>query len=208
MAQRGELGRILIEAKLLTEDQLKMAVDLQESVGGKLGAIIVKLNFIEEGKLTSFIAQQQGLPLVNLDELVLPENLVRRIPRNLIEKHHVIPIRFHDGVLTVAVSDPFDYEALEEIQLAADCRIEMQLAARSQILRSVTDVFSREQPLVKSREKTKEDLLRELEKQEKGEGGGGTERDRLLTALVSLLDEKGVIKKDDVLRRARELREG
>jgi type IV pilus assembly protein PilB len=119
---------MLEESGLVSPEQLKMAMDFQKSVGGKLGAIIVKLGFIEDATLTNFIARQQGIPVVNLEELVVPENLFKRIPRKLIDKHHVVPIRFHDGVLTVATSDPYDYEAMEEIQLAVDQRVDLVLA--------------------------------------------------------------------------------
>ncbi len=201
MEEKVQLGQMLVESSLLTVEQLKMAMDFQKSVGGKLGAIIVKLGFIEDQTLTNFIARQQGLPVVNLDELVLPENLVKRIPRKLIEKHHVLPIRYHDGVLTIATSDPFDYEAIEELQLAVDSRIEMHLAARTQILRSIHEIFYREEPAPAVSEKTKEQLLRDL-----GEGGGPTS-EQLLAALIPLLIDKGIITEEELVRMAQQLQE-
>ena len=202
--ERIQLGRMLVEAGLLTAEQLKMAMDFQKSVGGKLGAIIVKLGFIEDQTLTNFIARQQGLPVVNLDELFLPENLVKRIPRKLIEKHHVVPIRYHDGVLTIATSDPFDYEAIEELQLAVDSRIEMNLAARSQILRSIHDIFYKEEAAPPVKEKSKEQMLQELE----GEGAGEKPSpEQMLGALIPLLIEKGVITEEELVRMARQVGE-
>jgi len=201
MLEKVRLGKMLVESNLLTEEQLKMAMDFQKSVGGKLGAIIVKLGFIEDQTLTNFIARQQGFPVVNLDELVLPENLVKRIPRKLIEKHHVVPIRYHDGVLTIATSDPFDYEAIEEIQLAVDSRVEIQVASRSQILRSIHDIFYKEDTSPSVKEKSKDQLLKELE-------GGAHERftpAQLHEALVPLLIQKGIITEEELVRKAREL---
>jgi type IV pilus assembly protein PilB len=194
---------MLVESGLLTEEQLKMGMDFQKSVGGKLGAIIVKLGFIEDQTLTNFIARQQGLPVVNLDELVLPENLVKRIPPKLIEKHHVLPVRYHDGVLTIATSDPFDYEALEEIQLAVDYRIEMHLAPRSQILRSIHELFYREETAPPVPEKSKDQLLKDLDS-----GGEKPSPQQMLDALVPLLVQKGVITEDELARKARELAPG
>lgn len=198
--ERIQLGQMLVESGLLTAEQLKMAMDFQKSVGGKLGAIIVKLGFIEDQTLTNFIARQQGLPVVNLDELVLPENLVKRIPRKLIEKHHVVPIRYHDGVLAIATSDPFDYEAIEELQLAVDSRIEMNLSPRSQILRSIHEIFYKEEAAPAVKEKSKDQLLRELE------GKGAPPKPtpaQMLEALVPLLIEKGVITEEELVERAR-----
>ena len=202
MDDKIRLGKMLLDSNLVTDEQLKMAMDFQKSVGGKLGAIIVKLGFIEDQTLTNFIAKQQGMRVVNLDELVIPENLVKRVPRKLIEKHHVMPIRYHDGVLTIATSDPFDYEAMEEVQLAVDSRVEMQLASRTQILRAVNDIFYKEETSRIVKEKSKDQLLKDLD------GGGPVEKPspaKLQEALIPLLIEKGVISEDDLVRKARGL---
>ena len=193
---------MLVESNLITQEQLKMAMDFQKSVGGKLGAIIAKLGFIEDQTLTNFIARQQGIPVVNLDELVVPEALVKRIPRKLIEKHHVVPVRFHDGVLTVATSDPFDYEAMEEIQLAVDQRVEMRLAPRTQILRTIQHIFYREDPVAPVKEKSKDQLLKELDGDR---GGDKVSREAAQEALIPLLVAKGIITQEELNRKAREL---
>ena len=200
MEDKLRLGKMLVESKLLSEEQLKMAMDFQTSVGGKLGAIVVKLGFIEDHTLTGFIARQQGMPVVNLDEIVLPENLVKKLPKKLIEHHHVLPIRYHDGVLTVVTSDPYDYEAIEEIQLSVDCRVEVQLAARSQILRAITDVFARMEAGGTVKEKSREQILKELDPP-----GAKIPKDKLLEALIPLLVAKGVITEEELARKAREL---
>ena len=201
MDDKLRLGKMLVDSNLVSEEQLKMAMDFQKSVGGKLGAIIVKLGFIEDQTLTNFIAKQQGMPVVNLDELVLPEILVKRIPRKLIEKHHVLPIRYHDGVLTIATSDPFDYEAMEEVQLAVDSRVEMQLASRTQILRAVTDIFYKEETSPAVNEKSKDQLLKDLDT----EGGAKPSQSQLRDALIPLLIQKGVITEAELVRKAKEL---
>lgn len=197
--QQNRLGTALVNAKLITNEQLQMAVDFQKAVGGKLGAIIVKLGFIEEETLTRHIARQAGLPVINLHELVLPENLVKRIPRKLIEKHHVIPIHYKDGVLAVATSDPYDFEAIEELQLAQDSRIEINLAPRSMILRCISTLFDDDAPAPPRPEPARTataDPRKAVEKLSKAQQ---------IEALVPLLLEKGVITHDDLVRKAKEL---
>ncbi len=204
MTERHRLGAMLLEAHLLSEEQLKMSMDFQKEVGGKLGAIIVKLGFLEDSTLTNFLAKQQGLDKVNLSELVLPEILVKRVPQKLIERHHILPIHFAENVLTLATSDPFDYEAIEEVQLSMpDVKIEMKLAPRSQILRSISELFHADPEDVPVKEKSKEDLLRELDSE-------GKAQDRIASvqlrdALIPLLIEKGVITRDELAQKARDL---
>lgn len=181
-----------------------MAMDFQKEVGGKLGAIIIKLGFLEDSTLTNFLAKQQGLPKVDLSELVLPENLVRRVPQKLIERHHILPIHFADNVLTLATSDPFDYEAIEEVQLSMpDMRIEMKLAPRSQILRSISELFHADPVEVPVKEKSKETLLRELDAEGKSQERIASVQ--LRDALIPLLIEKGLITRDELAQKARDL---
>jgi len=200
MDEKVQLGQMLEESGLLTPEQLKMAMDFQKSVGGKLGAIIVKLGFIEDQTLTNFIARQQGIPVVNLDELVVPENLFKRIPKKLIDKHHMVPIRHHDGVLTVATSDPYDYEAIEEIQLAIDQRVELVLAARTQITRTITEMVNRPASPAPVKEKSKDQILKELD-----HGGDKVPKEALQAALIPLLISKGIITQEELVRKAKEL---
>ncbi|HZE98698.1 MAG TPA: hypothetical protein VE981_16845 [Planctomycetota bacterium] len=198
MDEKVHLGQMLQESGLVTPEQLKMAMDFQKSVGGKLGAIIVKLGFIEDQTLTNFIARQQGIPVVNLEELVVPENLFKRVPKKLIDKHHVVPIRFHDGVLTIATSDPYDYEAMEEIQMAVDQRVELVLAARTQITRTITEMADR--PATTVKEKSKDQLLKDLDS-----GADKMSKESLHAALIPLLISKGVITQDELVRKAKEI---
>jgi type IV pilus assembly protein PilB len=197
--QRDRLGRMLLDAKMITEEQLRMATDFQSSVGGKLGAIIVKLGFIEDVTLTNFIAKKQGIRVVNLDQIVIPENLVKRLPRKLIETHHIIPIAYRDGVLSVATSDPYDFEAIEEIQLAQDARVEIHLAPRSQILKAIHQLFNADDTkpvaIVKDEPKSgSSDALRTA-----------VSKAMLHDALIPLLIEKGVFTEEELVRKARAL---
>jgi type II secretory ATPase GspE/PulE/Tfp pilus assembly ATPase PilB-like protein len=212
MEDKARLGRLLVESNLVTEEQLRMATDFQRSVGGNLGAIVVKLGFIEDHRLIQFIAKDQGLSVITLDDIVLPHNLVRRLPRKLIEKHQVLPIHYKDNILTVATADPYDYEAIEEIQLAQDSKIEINLAPRSAIQKCITELFHvTPAPMpVTDRE----------EAQAEAAAAAAAHHDVPITthrhlpkvsklylheALIPLLIQKGVISEEELIRKAREI---
>jgi hypothetical protein len=208
MEDKARLGRLLVESNLINEEQLRMASDFQRSVGGNLGAIVVKLGFIEDHRLIQFIAKDQGLSVISLDDIVLPHNLVRRLPRKLIEKHQVLPIHYKDNVLTVATADPYDYEAIEEIQLAQDSKIEINLAPRSAIQKCISELFSggaaslgpddyRPDPdAAAHRADAPITTHRHLPKVSKL---------FLHEALIPLLIQKGVITEEELIRKAREI---
>jgi len=213
MEDKARLGRLLVESGLITEEQLRMATDFQTSVGGNLGAIVVKLGFIEDHRLIQFIAKDQGLSVITLDDIVLPLTLVRRLPRKLIEKHQVLPIHYKDNILTVATADPYDYEAIEEIQLAQDAKIEINLAPRSAIQKCIGELFQPKPAPATGHEKHEAEETRL-------EGEGAIHRDKPITthrhlpkvsklflheALIPLLIQKGIISEEELIRKAREI---
>ena len=209
MEERVRLGKMLVDAGLLTGEQLKKAIDAHKKVGGRLGSTIVKLGYIQEKTLTEFIGRQQGLAIVEIDELVIPENLVKKIPRNIIEKHEIIPIGIKGETLTIAIADPFDFDALEELQLVVDYKIEMNLAPRSSIVKAIRDIFGEKKEAIEA-EKTKEELLREIAEERSSHSlrnpsaGLDVTPLQMRKALVPLLIEKGIITEEELKRKARE----
>lgn len=142
-----ELGKGLVDAGILTQPQLKKALDFQKEVGGRLPVILVKLGLVDEKKLIQHFSRDQRLPIVDLDELILPVNLIRRIPKDIMERHQILPVSWNaeTETLTVVTFDPYDLEALEELQIAVDCKVVINLATRSQIVRTINEFFYREE---------------------------------------------------------------
>ncbi len=218
-----DLGRKLVEEKIITDEQLKKAKDFQEKVGGSLSAILAKLDFVQEKVLTDFVAKQEGLQVVELEGLILPENLVKRIPRKIIEEHEVIPIAFKDNVLTLACSSADAFAAIEQIQLVTDYKIEITLAPRESIRKAINELFYGEGEAKAAQ--SREELMQELEKLEEAESKAETrvqakerparaekpekgerknfeckyDSPRFQTALIRLLISKGVITEQEIL---------
>ena len=192
--QKGKLGQMLVDAKLIPEDQLKKAVDMQKILGGKLGAIIVKLGFVSDGELTKFLAKKENLPITDLTNSVIPKTLVESIPRDVLEKHQVVPVQSKGDVVTLAISDPTDFQAIEDVQFLGNCRVEVTLASRAQIAKALNDLFYREG--AGAGEKASEGPTPEEAPQI------GPEDEK---ALIPLLLEKGIITLEELREKAREL---
>ena len=197
--RKGKLGELLVQAKRISEDQLRKAIDMQRILGVKLGTVIVKLGFISDEELTRFLAKQENLPIADLGKIVIPASLVQSLPREVLERHQVIPVQSKDGVLTLALSDPTDYDAIEEIQFLANCTVDITMASRAQISRSLQQFY------------------------EEGSKGPGKAADAprapakpkgkpvepsLEKALIPLLLDKGVITLEELKDKARELDKG
>lgn len=194
---RANIGQRLVRAGLLTEAQLGRADAMRRQVGGNLGAIIVKLGFLSDEQLTKFLSDQAKLPVVDLGKRVIPKSLVLRIPRDVLERHHVLPVSMDNQTLTLAMADPTDYDAIEEIQFLTNCRVNVVLASQQSIVRALNELHVAE-------ERSREELTRELERGAKGgvplEVTPGLER-----ALIPLLVEKGIITESELREKAREL---
>ena len=194
---RANIGQQLLRAKLLTDAQLKQAEGMRKQVGGNLGSIIVKLGLLTDDQLTRFISEQERLPVVDLSTQVIPKSLVKRVPKEVLERHQVIPVHMDHDVLTLAMADPTDFEAIEEIQFLTNCRVHVALASRAAIAKALNHFRTDE-------ERAREDLIKELDqpatRQAPLEVSPGLEQ-----ALIPLLIAKGVITEEELRKKAREL---
>lgn len=137
MAKTEKLGQQLMEAGLVSADQLQKAVEYQQSMGGSVADAMVKLGFISDSKLTRLLAQKHNLPVCDLSSQILPEGLMARVPFALMIKHQVVPVQLTNKTLTIAIADPMDYDAVEELQYATSLQVEFNLAERGQIAKAI-----------------------------------------------------------------------
>jgi type IV pilus assembly protein PilB len=205
--RKPRLGEMLVGAGIITQDQLNTALEYQKTLGVNLGSILVKLGYVKDDVLVDFIAQQEGLPVAELENRVLPENLIRRVPKKLLLEHHVIPIAYKNGVLTLATSDPTDLLTVEAIQLATEYKIELALASSRAIQRALEQFFSEAEEAEKSR---KAALVKELEEHhpapahlEDAAARHQVTPLQIRRALIPLLIEKGIITEEELIRKAR-----
>lgn len=129
---------------LLTEAQLQTALDFQTSTGGALREILVKLDFVKDEVLNRALAEEENLQLVDIDRESIDHGAVAKIPRAVLEKHQVVPIGHEHGEETIllAMADPSDYEAIEEVQFLTNCTVETALASRTAIRRAINQYFN------------------------------------------------------------------
>ena len=129
-----QLGELLIEKGLITEDQLAEALIDRRQNGGLVGEALVRLGFVFEDELARTLAEQAGIPFVNLEAHSVDRYAAGTIPRTLGESLPALPVRFtREGGLVVAVADPTDDTLLPRLQAAISCPIVLMVAASSSI---------------------------------------------------------------------------
>ena len=136
-----KLGDMLLHAKIISKDQLDSALEYQKAIGGKLGVILVKLNFVKEERLVEFLSQQQKLKVVHINDHNIDPVLMKLVPRDFAEKHELMPIARDGGTLTVVTADPTDYPAIDELAFMTGMSIQAVLATRTEIVKAVQHYY-------------------------------------------------------------------
>ena len=127
------ISEILLEKRLLTQEQIEEAIALQRAEGLRLDRAIIQLGLVSERQLLEVMSEQLHLPLVKLDEItILPETL-RVLPSKIVYRKRLVPISQSNGTLNVATSDAFDLYAFDDIRLMTGLNIQPVLAPSEDI---------------------------------------------------------------------------
>jgi hypothetical protein len=132
------LGEFLIMNSIITQDELDRALNHQETRGGRLGDALIYLNIISEDKLLAALRYHLKVPTMELENRDIPEDILNTMPSNLVRKHHAVPVQIKKdpsgkNTLLLAMSNPMDINAIEEIEFATGIKVVPVLAKDSQI---------------------------------------------------------------------------
>lgn len=136
-SEHKRLGELLLEAGLLDGDQLERAIEEQKQSGIMLGAALLKLGLVSEHDLLGLLHKQLRLAVVDLDSTAPDEGALGKIAEDLARKYLAIPLEIGRKSLTVAMADPMNVAALEDLRFHAGMFIQPVLAAPSQILAAI-----------------------------------------------------------------------
>ncbi|MBF8302105.1 MAG: ral secretory pathway protein E/type pilus assembly ATPase PilB [Candidatus Dadabacteria bacterium] len=134
---RSRFGEILVKQEVINPDQLKTAIEEQKRTGKRLGDTLVRLGYISQYELVAFLSKQYGVPAINLDEFDVMPEVLKFIPRESAVKHSLIPINRSGGTLVVAMSDPSNIFAIDELKFATGHNIEVVVASEDSIKNAI-----------------------------------------------------------------------
>lgn len=138
------IGDVLIEYGYINESQLYEALEKQKSSQGekRIGTVLVEMGFVSEKQVLSALGKRLNLPVVDLDVNGLNAEVVRRIPKQMASKYCVIAINEGNGRLTVAMNDPLDFYAIENLRQVTNMPIGLVLAEKEQIEKAIDHLYS------------------------------------------------------------------
>ncbi len=133
MAITAKIGQILLASHVITDEQLKQALAKQKRDGGRLGTALVHLGYISEENLVSFLSKQYGVPALNLAELRIDPAVVKLIPAEMARKYEILPVSRSGATLTIAMADPSNVFAVDDIKFMTGYNVEIAVANESNI---------------------------------------------------------------------------
>lgn len=135
---------MLIYARLLTEEQLMKALDLQKGSGKRLGTVLIDNGFITEAQLIEMLRIQLGIDFIDLTKINIDPEVVNILPKNTAKKHSIIPVRVEKDVLYLAMEDPLNFMAVEAARVATRKKIVPMITTVAGINRAFNNLYENE----------------------------------------------------------------
>ncbi len=203
MSDDAKLGEVLIRENLVSAIQLKQAVDFQKKVGGDLKDVLIKLGYVKDSVIAEVMAAEQniGAATIEINASVVDLDALRTLPRALLEKHQIIPLKSDDSnTLVLAMSDPNNIAAIEEVQFLVRRMVEPAVAPKASIRKALNQL---------------DDFLAHPQGRPVAMPQGGDQSrarliatmplDRLLRAFILCQIERGALSAEELIARAEKL---
>ncbi|MBM4360142.1 MAG: type IV-A pilus assembly ATPase PilB [Deltaproteobacteria bacterium] len=138
------LGELLVREKLISLQQLRQAQDEQRKSGTKLGYALAKLGFISDGEITNFLSTQYRVPAVDLTQVEIDRELVKLVSRDVCERHQIIPMARSGSSVAVAMSDPTNLNAIDDIKFLTGYNVDVYVASEGSIAAAIEKAYTKD----------------------------------------------------------------
>ncbi|MDI9508769.1 MAG: GspE/PulE family protein [Bacillota bacterium] len=142
--KKKKIGDLLIDTGLITHDQLNEALEIQKTNGGKIGNILIENNYVTESQVMEVLEFQLGIPFIDLNTITIPSDVLRLIPYPLIRRHNVVPVKLEMNMLYVAMEDPLNFIATEDLRMATNYEIVPVISFRTAINSAINKFYGSE----------------------------------------------------------------
>jgi type IV pilus assembly protein PilB len=132
-----QLGELLLDRKIISEQQLQRALNIQKEKGGLLGSILVLLSYATEEQIAQALTTQFGFPYLPLKNYEVDEIVVKLVPKNVAVQYNLIAIDKIGNSLTIAMSDPLNFHAIEDVELITNCKVQVFVSTQTDIKESI-----------------------------------------------------------------------
>lgn len=142
--KKKKIGDLLVEADFIDNNQLNEALEIQKQTGSKIGNILIDKNYVTEAQIMEVLEFQLGIPFVDLNSVNIPQDVQRLIPYTLIRRHNVVPVKLEMNMLYVAMEDPLNFIAIEDLRMATNYEIVPMISISSAINSTINKLYGTE----------------------------------------------------------------
>src|SRR5215204_6778523 len=136
------LGELLLKEKRITPAQLQEALNYQKTNGGKLGCNLVKLGIIKDDDITALLSKQYGVPFINLAQFEIDASIIKLIPSETAHKYQIVPLSRSGATLTIAMTDPTNVFAMDDIKFMTGYNVEPVVASEVAVSDAIVRYYS------------------------------------------------------------------
>ena len=138
-----QLGELLLERGVLKKEELEKAIRIQQEKGGLLGTILVALGYATEEQIAHAITVQYGFPYMPLANYEIDQNLISIIPENVAKQYCLIGIDKIGNSLTIAMANPLNTQAVEDIELMTGCKVQTFVSTMTDINKTIAEHYKK-----------------------------------------------------------------
>jgi type IV pilus assembly protein PilB len=131
------IGELLLKEKRITPDQLQQALTHQKANGGKLGYNLVKMGFVKDEEITALLSKQYGVPSINLAQFEIDLAVIKLIPAETAQKYQIVPLSRAGATLTIAMTDPTNVFAMDDIKFMTGYNVEPVVASETAVIEAI-----------------------------------------------------------------------
>ena len=136
-----KLGELLVKENLITPQQLQESLQYQKQHGGKIGYNLVKLGFVKDEEITQLLSRQYGVPSINLARFEIDPSVIKLVPAETAQKYQIIPLSRAGANLTIAMVDPTNVFAMDDIKFMTGYNVEPVVASETAIMESIEKYY-------------------------------------------------------------------
>ena len=136
------IGELLLKEKRITPAQLQEALNHQKANGGKVGLNLVRLGFVTDEEITELLSKQYGVPSINLSQFDIDAAVIKLIPPETVQKYQIIPLSRSGATLTIAITDPTNVFAMDDIKFMTGYNVEPVVASETSVLEAIQRYYS------------------------------------------------------------------
>ena len=137
------IGELLLKEKRITPEQLQEALNYQRQNGGKLGFNLIKLGFVKDDEITALLSKQYGVPSIALGQFDVDANVVKLVPSETAQKYQIIPLSRSGATLTIAMTDPTNVFAMDDIKFMTGYNVEPVVASETAVVDAITKYYGK-----------------------------------------------------------------